>query len=249
MALFDIPGWSVTTAPVTETSKTESKKRKRPSSESDRLQSAELNLEKLVKRLKGKPASNRDVVPPREAKTSTGKKKEKKRGKNAGASEETKKTISRPKPLKAAEKGSIPSPRANKKIKTNHEATETASSTNITFVSQEAGLTARQQGMKQSLDGARFRCVCRVPQYLQPIIHFSSSLFIRLLNENMYTTDSHQAYQMMRDDPQLFEQVNLFPNARHALPVLIVCLVSRWLPSPGSSLANKSRSTLHFQAI
>ncbi|KAF9483950.1 hypothetical protein BDN70DRAFT_873077 [Pholiota conissans] len=45
-------------------------------------------------------------------------------------------------------------------------------------------LTALQKSMKDSLDGARFR----------------------LINENLYKTDSHEAQQMMKNDPKVFEE-------------------------------------------
>lgn len=46
------------------------------------------------------------------------------------------------------------------------------------------GLTDLQAKMKQSLDGARFR----------------------LINETLYRSDSGHAYQMMREDPEVFEE-------------------------------------------
>ncbi|KAJ7086760.1 methyltransferase-domain-containing protein [Mycena epipterygia] len=46
------------------------------------------------------------------------------------------------------------------------------------------GLTAMQKGMKQSLDGARFR----------------------LINETLYKSDSQQAHEMMQKDPKVYEE-------------------------------------------
>ncbi|KII95331.1 hypothetical protein PLICRDRAFT_97193 [Plicaturopsis crispa FD-325 SS-3] len=46
------------------------------------------------------------------------------------------------------------------------------------------GLTAMQRGMKESLDGARFRWI----------------------NEVLYKTDSAQAHQMMQEDPKVYQE-------------------------------------------
>ena len=51
MPLFDVPGWSVTADPVVDQA---SRKRKRHSEDSERVSGAEVNFDKLVKKLKGK---------------------------------------------------------------------------------------------------------------------------------------------------------------------------------------------------
>lgn len=60
MALFDVPGWSMPALTQPSPSSGSSKKRKRPAAGDgpDKLQSAELNLEKLMKRLEHGPAPN-----------------------------------------------------------------------------------------------------------------------------------------------------------------------------------------------
>lgn len=168
MALFDIPGWSVSAPPVAESSQQVSKKRKRPASDSDKLQSAEVNLEKLVKRLKGKGTDTKSVGKGK-GKEKADKKKEVKQAKKSKAqraadaeSEAKKKTISRPMPLKAIDKDSITSERPAKRQRTKlavAEASSTPSPVKKVDGGSTDGLTALQKGMKQSLDGARFRCV------------------------------------------------------------------------------------------
>jgi len=168
MPLFDVPGWSVTSAPVPEPSTQVSKKRKRPSgNDSNKIHSAELNLEKLVKRLKGNAGTH-----------DNGRRKSRKSGVNAGNAsgevvrnrerkaktvQEKKKIISHPKPFKAAEKAStLPSPHTAKKVKTRHDV-KLSSTFSVMPTRQPgeedsaSGLSVLQKGMKQSLDGARFR--------------------------------------------------------------------------------------------
>lgn len=167
MALFDIPGWTVSAPPLAESSRHVSKKRKRPASDGDKLQSAEVNLEKLVKRLKGKGDAETRGSKGKE-KEKAGKKTEMKREKKSKAqtvdTEVKKKTISRPMPLKAMDRTSISSERPAKRQKTKPVVTEASSRSSLSPTKKvdgdsTDGLTALQKGMKQSLDGARFRCV------------------------------------------------------------------------------------------
>jgi len=156
----------VTSPPITESS-SQSKKRKRPASDTHKLQSAEVNLEKLVKKLKGSSSVD-DRGKHREKKRGQmgplgGKQKaEKQKAKSkVDAVDGQKKIISRPMPLKATEKDSALSPRPGKRGKTKHTA-ESSSYLAVapmrkSLDSSTSGLTALQQGMKQSLDGARFR--------------------------------------------------------------------------------------------
>ena len=57
MPLFDVPGWSVPVAPTTDTSG--SRKRKRPSTDGDvnKLETAHINFEKLMKKLEASDAA------------------------------------------------------------------------------------------------------------------------------------------------------------------------------------------------
>lgn len=164
MPLFDIPGWSVTAAPIPESTMQVSKKRKRPVSNTDKVQSAEVNLEKLLKRLKGKSGAGDDGVSKGDGKKEGQAGKKKNREKQPGAADQRRKSISLPKHPQAVDKDTISSPRAPKRSKTKHEGTESkpgpSSAPLVKRKSREVsgtGLTALQQGMKQSLDGARFR--------------------------------------------------------------------------------------------
>ncbi|KAI0265153.1 methyltransferase-domain-containing protein [Gloeopeniophorella convolvens] len=178
MALFEVPGWSVPDAPASM-----SKKRKRPANvgDQDKVQSAAVNLDKLMNKL---------------AARSGGKHHRKEIGTFKNQERHRKKE--RPQPKKhepqhavAAERNSgtsDPEPKAKKKKKS-RDAAETkpdtprpSSSTRSPPHSPGATLTSLQHGMKQSLDGARFR----------------------VINENLYKSDSSQAHAMMREDPAVF---------------------------------------------
>jgi ribosomal RNA-processing protein 8 len=138
---------------------------------------------------------------------------DRKRQKKADALEEKKKSISLPKALTATDKGQQTSASASssslvrpaKKPKRTHEEVEPP----LPSIPEDsappppvstAGLTALQKGMKRSLDGARFRQVLSKCS-LHPFI------FARLINETLYKSDSHEAHQMMRKDPKVYEEV------------------------------------------
>jgi len=167
MPLFDVPGWTVPSPLVGDASPRVSKKRKRPASHPSKFQSAEVNLDKLVKRLTGNSYAERGPTSSsKQAKKSgflggskiSDKKRLKKSSPTADNLDEQKKTISRPKPLKRAmiERDSIEILQPVKRVKTKHKdpvaGTVQKSPNNST-----TGLTALQLDMKQSLDGARFR--------------------------------------------------------------------------------------------
>jgi ribosomal RNA-processing protein 8 len=169
MPLFEIPGWSISSEPVVEHRGHGSKKRKTPTGDAD---SRDANLEKLVKRLKGssKTSEYKDRNWQRAEETGlsvshngNGRRRGKK-SKVDVVEEERKNTISLPKPLKATHMDSdmiMVSPR--KKIsKERQSATDSSSPINISPTMNAGGstaarLTSLQEGMKQSLDGARFR--------------------------------------------------------------------------------------------
>ncbi|KAI3612375.1 ribosomal rna-processing protein 8 [Moniliophthora roreri] len=183
MPLFEVPGWSVPDTPVAESSTSGSRKRKRPTSDTDsekkKIRSAEVNLEKIVKTLTGKTRDNGPIK---------SKKKQKKHSKAQDVSIK-KKEISRPMPLRAADKrestSSLP---PAKKAKTKHER----SASQETFVKQPietseesiTSLTAMQKSMKQSLEGAQFR----------------------LINEILYKNDSQEARRLMQEDPSMYTE-------------------------------------------
>lgn len=160
MPLFDVPGWSVKSTPVQEPSTHISKKRKRPTSDSSKLHAAEINLDKLVERLKGSSASLTGSRKSAKQATSTSpaKKPETNRKSKKADTEDRRRSISRPKPSKPVEKADVSSPRQLKKRKIRHAADEPISNKRAAVLREgNSSLTALQLGMKQSLDGARFR--------------------------------------------------------------------------------------------
>ena len=170
MPLFEIPGWSISSDPVVETRDHVSRKRKRPSANTDRLESMEVNLEKLVKRFKGSSETNEDRNGGREGVENAGSsvrhKRQVRRRTRADDIEERKKSISLPKPLKATSMDAdmiIVSPQT-KPFKKRWSAADSSplkkvSPTKKRDSSATPRLTSLQKGMKRSLDGARFRQV------------------------------------------------------------------------------------------
>ncbi|KAG6880448.1 hypothetical protein C0992_000050 [Termitomyces sp. T32_za158] len=179
MALFDVPGWTVDAPSIVEA---KSKKRKRSAVEPHDLQAAEANFEKLIEQLERSSSKSSGAA---------AKKKEKKeKKKEVGATTKTADKRSRNKVKDFTEKSTNPAqlpPKtldklhpfsaSSKKTKKKHGGD--SSSSKSAFV----GLTPLQKGMKDSLDGARFR----------------------LINESLYKSDSSQAYKMIKEDPRIFE--------------------------------------------
>jgi len=192
MALFDVPGWAVSATPVAEQPNRFTKKRKRPSVDGEKAHASEVNLEKLVKKLKdgtpGRDGERRGTDTSNVPGTSKSKQRKSKKKEKAKLVEERKQTISLPKPLKPVDRSSI-SPSLTKRIELKHERKESSHSIlgRKSVEVDGSGLTALQQGMKQSLDGARFR----------------------IINESLYKSNSRTALQMMRDDPKLFEEYHV----------------------------------------
>ena len=147
--LFDVPGWSVPTEPSSSSSK-KSKKRKRPRDDasSEKLESVQVNLEKLM-----------DTLDPMKRPP----KKKHKGKKSAGSSETTNKPAAAALPeaslekakLKNAEKPSNKSKGPHTTLKEKgvpkpHDPPEVADSV-------DPSLTTLQNRMKKKLGGARFR--------------------------------------------------------------------------------------------
>ncbi|KAG6903381.1 hypothetical protein C0995_013134 [Termitomyces sp. Mi166 len=186
MPLFDVPGWTVDAPPIAEAVKT-SKKRKRSAVEPHNLKAAEANFEKLIKQLERSSTDNSSTTPKKKEKKE--KKEKKKRVDTVVNSEKVQKqqvkkvkkdtaekqTPAQP-PLKTLDQSHPSSPRS-KKTKERHARESSYSQSAIT------GLTPLQKGMKESLDGARFR----------------------IINESLYKSDSSQAHKMMKADPRVFE--------------------------------------------
>ncbi|KAF8351317.1 methyltransferase-domain-containing protein [Amanita rubescens] len=176
MTLFEVPGWSVTGEPVPD-SPSRSKKRKRFSNDSsDKGHLPDLNIDKLVKRLKGHKSDHGASSP------GSGKKDKKEQLKEQER-EEKKKSISLPKPLKSAtQEQSKSSTAARLKHRKTRSSVESAPAALQSSAGGEA-LTTMQKSMKQSLDGAKFR----------------------VINETLYKSPSNEAREMMRDS-RVFEE-------------------------------------------
>ncbi|PFH52857.1 hypothetical protein AMATHDRAFT_139028 [Amanita thiersii Skay4041] len=190
MSLFDVPGWSIGAEPVAESSSL-SKKRKRSIDDTDKTTVSD-NLEKLVKRLKGTKSQNSISGLGGESKKD--KKKRLKEEKREREKEEKKKSISLPKQLRPFADEQVP--RKSESLSNDysvHKHTAKRNSAQRMSVLGRSpakeridhdGLTVLQQGMKHSLDGARFR----------------------LINETLYKSSSDEACKMIREDPHIFEE-------------------------------------------
>ncbi|KIJ70248.1 hypothetical protein HYDPIDRAFT_104934 [Hydnomerulius pinastri MD-312] len=198
MALFEVPGWSMPSAPIS--AQTSSKKRKRPGSQnSNLLHSAETNLDKLIETL-GEGAGAND------GERHGTKKKKKKHDK---LSSQPNNNQVRPPPtaskkLAAAKDpgpSASPTPTSNtdsspkKKSKRKKSKATDVDRSGPSDQSPKApkpaqnntGLTSLQRNMKESLDGARFR----------------------LINESLYKSDSSEAVKMMKEDPKVFDDYHV----------------------------------------
>ncbi|KJA30064.1 hypothetical protein HYPSUDRAFT_32127 [Hypholoma sublateritium FD-334 SS-4] len=179
MSLFEVAGWAVKAAPIREGPQQVSKKRKRPSSHSQ-LEVVEVNVEKLMAKMgNSNPAESSIQKLERKKRQKTNRQKQVK-----GSEEEIKDRPTTP-PRKAIKR----------KIETKTKTKQTVDSASVLPLKSKptsegpqenpnAKMTALQKSMKNSLDGARFR----------------------LLNENLYKTDSYQAHELMRNDPKVFEE-------------------------------------------
>ncbi|KAL4075992.1 methyltransferase-domain-containing protein [Scleroderma yunnanense] len=185
MALFQVPGWSVPSAPVPVHAT--SKKRKRRASQSpDDLQSAQANLEKLVKIL-GDNSSKGDSR--RSKKKSSGKAESQQNDVDGGRSQARKGDPPTPKAPSSKDTSGASKKRNKKQKASKNSSSATASGLSGStpkasgFAHGNSGLTSMQKNMKESLDGARFR----------------------LINEKLYKSDSSEAVKMMKKDPKVFQ--------------------------------------------
>lgn len=165
MALFDVPGWSVPDEPVRVTPK----KRRRTSKQTfDKVQSATVNLERLVEQLAASPAAENTRSDPKE-------------GKSGGVSADGDRPAKKRRRVKKNKSQQSPTPaitpapqedgtheasrKKRKKDKRKETSGEKVTGTPSSLESRppppepRSKLTSLQHGMKQSLDGARFRYV------------------------------------------------------------------------------------------
>ncbi|KAF4602215.1 25S rRNA (adenine645-N1)-methyltransferase [Pleurotus pulmonarius] len=187
MALFEVPGWTVPSAPISNAPTSSSRKRKRHNPDAGVAQP--INLDKLMRKI---PKTNEaeavseatgDTKPSKKARSKRDRKTQSK-GKAAASTSTTaapkkaKKTAPRavaadiqagpstPKKKQKQQKDAAEEPKLSKKSKA------------------EGQLTTLQDRMRQSLDGARFR----------------------MINETLYKSHSSEASRMMHEDPQMFEE-------------------------------------------
>ncbi|KAH7916100.1 methyltransferase-domain-containing protein [Hygrophoropsis aurantiaca] len=209
MALFEVPGWSVPSAPVSEISQSTSKKRKRPvPQDGDKLQSAEVNLDKLMRKLAG-DSKDLDKQAPKKKKT----KHEKPHVENPQGNGHKSVVVNAKKgkgktslnsnahtPETPDKKSDAPAKKKKdgKSRAVNHASKDGSTAEPPVASTSQSGLTSLQKGMKDSLDGAKFRWI----------------------NELLYKSDSTEAVKMMKDDPAVFDeyhsgfrhQVQLWPS-------------------------------------
>lgn len=181
---------------------------------------AGLSLEKLMDTIKEKtadlPAAKGEKVKKKKSKDKAKEKEKPKHDDKHKPAPAVERKISRPMPLqRGSEKRSVKhSPgkpevsRPPKRQKTQHAEEEEASSEHT--LPSEENYTTLQKSMKDKLDGARFRSVTQC--YASSIAEYSS----RMINENLYKSDSGDAVQMMKEDPSVFSEVRPYPGSLFA---------------------------------
>lgn len=206
MSLFEVTGWSVGAKPVKETRDTPSKKRKRSPSEQ------QVNFDKIMNKLKSRVGV--DETKKEKTKSSKRNKRGKESRPKSGTSDVSELNISRPKLLKPRISVDEESVRPAKKAKTRRDSKrDSASPTSIasalsltspTSTPAVTNLTPLQQGMRHSLDGARFRSVLK---------SFNSGCtcpyLLRMINETLYKSESREAHRLMQQDRKVYEEVRL----------------------------------------
>ncbi|CCM04867.1 uncharacterized protein FIBRA_07060 [Fibroporia radiculosa] len=208
MALFDVPGWTVPTAPVAGDT---SRKRKRKAEPQDeKVQSATINFETLMEKLEASQTDGQGSLRKKQ-------KKQDKKGttpqgsKGAAAPDRAErpreggkrreKRRNAPQAPGATESLATPARKGKKGEKEKHSSEPPQAAVparQADKVSQKPeGLTALQAGMKSSLDGARFRWI----------------------NELLYKSDSAHAHELMREDPKVYEEYHTgFRHQVHSWP-------------------------------
>ena len=276
MSLFEVPGWSVPSAPVQE-----SKKRKRPSRAADgdeKVRAVEVNLEKLVAKMDAISGSGEAKGPKKkkakreggaddgaaDARPSGSAKEDKKGRKNNGEAksgagmnkkkrkEETKSDTSGPLQSESASPAVAPLSKKAKKaaqaqaVAKPGQPAATPDTKTAKSESKNAGvskdLTALQSGMKNSLEGARFRCVSLLSQFTYTTSH--RTIYSRWINEELYKSDSAHAHDMMRADPNVFHEVRSSP-LRSAFSTSPPSAVPQGLQTPSRIMALEPRVALH----
>ncbi|KAI0080656.1 hypothetical protein K474DRAFT_1657462 [Panus rudis PR-1116 ss-1] len=208
MALFEVPGWTVPAAPVASASPPKKRKRSESTTNDDKLHTAAVNVEKLIASLdngdgnanerkskkqkrvrkpKQQPVkadgegTHEPVGPSSEARPPKPK-KNKKQSPKADVSSSSAAQISNEQPQLKRQKAPAKKSAAGAPASPSKSAPEEGSSK--APQEEKEGLTALQSKLKHSLDGARFRWI----------------------NEKLYKSDSHEAHQLMKENPSVFEE-------------------------------------------
>ena len=228
MSLFDVPGWRVPSeGPATHSNP---RKRKRPSTTAgdekpiSRMHSAEVNMDKLMKKLAHAEAHTSSEQP-RE-------KDQRRKGRAEFAKDDTLGILDTSSLRKHAtvtkedgrSSGAVATATHKKKGKEkkerkkrarsslgteNHEMiekTEPSVSGLGAPVQNSKSLTGLQSKMKGKLEGARFRYLTQLQGYVLSL-NFTLFEFDRWINETLYKSESKDAEKLMREDPQVFEEV------------------------------------------
>ncbi|KAF4574842.1 25S rRNA (adenine645-N1)-methyltransferase [Pleurotus pulmonarius] len=187
MALFEVPGWTVPSALISNAPTSSSRKRKRLNPDAGVAQP--INLDKLMRKIPktNEADSTGDTKPSKKARSKRDRKTQSK-GKADTTPAASTSTTAAPKKAKrsvprevAADIQAGPST-PKKKQKQQKDAAEEPKSSKKSKA--EGQLTTLQDRMRQSLDGARFR----------------------MINETLYKSHSSEANRMMHEDPQMFEE-------------------------------------------
>ena len=222
MALFDVPGWSVPDDPVAVTPR----KRKRTSKHDSNkeIRSATVNVEKVMEQLSarlGPTAENprRDLAEGKNGGLSTDvdRTPRMKRGRAQGVKSQQSPipAVQQAEPHKTSKKRKKERPKKGPPAGDRVTGSRSTASSQLPTESRSA-LTSLQHDMKQSLDGARFRCVTHSNFYAAD--SYPCTLKPRRwINEKLYKSDSARAHAMMREDPAVFDDVR---SPRLFLPVL-----------------------------
>lgn len=169
-ALFDVPGWSMPSDPISTQRQSKKRRRAASSEEQDLLRTAQANLDKLINSFEGSAASNDDA-----GDKSSKKKRNRKlnrptsqpshsdhRGDDLHPPVKTRRQAKNPVPLVDPPTTSNKADLLRKKAKAKNaqrEAQPTDRSEDSATVQDTGGLTPLQRNLKKSLDGARFRFV------------------------------------------------------------------------------------------
>lgn len=165
-ALFDVPGWSMPSAPVSTQRQSKKRKHAASSEEQDLLRNAQVNLDKLIDSLGGSAddAGDGSSRKKKKANKHTSRPSHRdQRGEDLHPQgkphSQAKASVHSPEdPPATSNKAALPSTKARKK--NTKPVVQPKGTPEHSAISQDAGsLTPLQRSLRKSLDGARFRFV------------------------------------------------------------------------------------------